>query len=448
MSADEVLASNLWPWPDPLLKRDQAGNVLFVNAAFLQLYGGQVQNWCGKPLAGWPGPVSAGAQRFETRIGAAPDESVFDWVESIMADGNALAIARNVTVFMAPPTSAAEQIIPAKPEPQIQAPVLASEPEQVQETEPKPASAPLAPETATPTPVMETLATAEAKPAPVESQSQQQAAPDIASEFEDTLNKRADEYAYEDNKADKVKQENANIAPPVAEQITMAMPVSTPDVSPETAPTADPTPVPSEPAPIAPPAPLPQEERRMMERRALPIEDSTSVLGSNWRDQVIAKAVGGPAVEENAGEVEDEVATDDFGDALPKPGEGLHILLAEDNAINALLTRTLLEAEGAEVDTVEDGALALDAVGKKKYDLIFMDMRMPNMDGLEATRKIRAYGFDRPIIALTANAFDDDRNACFDSGMNDFMTKPVSAEELSEMVVNWTKDEEKKQLAS
>ena len=84
---------------------------------------------------------------------------------------------------------------------------------------------------------------------------------------------------------------------------------------------------------------------------------------------------------------------------------------------------------------------------KTAYDMIFMDMRMPNMDGLEATRKIRAMDHlskGLPIVALTANAFDDDRNACFDSGMNDFMTKPVSAEELSEMVrVHTGKKEEK-----
>ncbi|HHL43319.1 MAG TPA: response regulator, partial [Hellea balneolensis] len=92
--------------------------------------------------------------------------------------------------------------------------------------------------------------------------------------------------------------------------------------------------------------------------------------------------------------------------------------------------------------------LALEAVKKTNYDLIFMDMRMPNMDGLEATRKIRAYGATLPIIALTANAFDDDRNACFDSGMNDFMTKPVSAEELVEMVTEWTKPENRGRSAA
>ena len=76
---------------------------------------------------------------------------------------------------------------------------------------------------------------------------------------------------------------------------------------------------------------------------------------------------------------------------------------------------------------------------------------MPNMDGLEATRKIRSLsnvGRTLPIIALTANAFDDDRNACFDSGMNDFMTKPVSAEELSEKVRDWTSDDAKQRLAN
>ena len=442
MSADEVLASNLWPWPDPLLKRDQAGNVLFVNAAFLQLYGGQVQDWCGKPLAGWPAPVNAGAQRFETRIGAAPDESVFDWVESVMADGNALAIARNVTVFMTPPAPPAEEIIVAPTEAPIQTPV--------QDAAPTPVLAPPAPEPVAPPPAQEMPK--------LETPVEQQAAPDLTCEFEETLDKRADQYAYDDNKVEQAAAnttpQSTNIAPPVAEQLSMETPAATPEPAPTPAPEQTQVQAPVAPAPEPTPAPMPapqqQQEERMIERRALPIKDSTNVLGSNWRDQVIAKAVGGPAPEdENAENARTSVdIEDEFEDELPKPGSGLHILLAEDNAINALLTRTLLEAEGAEVDTVEDGALALEAVGKKKYDLIFMDMRMPNMDGLESTRKIRAFGYQRPIIALTANAFDDDRNACFDSGMNDFMTKPVSAEELSEMVVTWTKDEAEKKLAS
>ena len=111
----------------------------------------------------------------------------------------------------------------------------------------------------------------------------------------------------------------------------------------------------------------------------------------------------------------------------------------------------MLEADGHTVETVEDGALAVEAMKTKEFDMIFMDMRMPNMDGLESTRKIRALpnvSKDLPIVALTANAFDDDRNACFDSGMNDFMTKPVSAEELSEMVLRWTSSSSEKKMAS
>jgi CheY-like chemotaxis protein len=412
MSADEVLASSLWPWPDPLLKRDRSGLVLFVNAAFLQLYGGQVQDWCGKPLTGWPAPVSVGAQRFETRIGAAPDESVFDWVESTLADGNALAIARNVTIFMAAPTPAPVPV----PQTVEAAPVQIAAPAQ-----PIPEPVPAQP-------------VQSAQPAETAN-----TAPDLSSELADTLNKRADEFAYDDNKAATPAPQSVQAAPPVADQLIQE--AQAPEQEPNFAPAQQTPPPPVQPA-LAP-EPEPQEDKRMMERRALPIEDSENVLGASWRDDVIAKAVGGSASSETAAETM-------LGDStvVARFGEGLQILLAEDNAINALLTRTLLEAEGAEVDTVEDGALALDAVSKKRYDLIFMDMRMPNMDGLEATRKIRAFGFDRPIIALTANAFDDDRNACFDSGMNDFMTKPVSAEELSEIVTNWTKPEEQKKLAS
>ena len=409
MSVDEVLASSLWLWPDPLLKRDRAGQVLFVNAAFLQLYGGQAQDWHGKPLTGWPAPVSSGAQRFETRVGEGVHENVYDWVESAMADGNALSIARNVTVFMTPPQ---QQQAPQIIEPAAQQP------------------APSAQNTAN------VVAAQQATQPPT-----QPPAPSLEVEIEQTRSVRADEFALEDNQAAPHEPTGQALGQVQALKQTVPQDLSAaPGIQAE---------------PEEPKGPAEPEERRMIERRALPIKDSTVVLGSNWRDEVIAKAVGATSPEDEDEPINTKtpagtVQTDEASDNLPgKSAQGLRILLAEDNAINALLTRTLLEAEGAEVDTVEDGALALTAVGQKTYDLIFMDMRMPNMDGLESTRKIRAFGAKMPIIALTANAFDDDRNACFDSGMNDFMTKPVSAEELTEMVENWTKtDEGDKRLAS
>jgi len=123
------------------------------------------------------------------------------------------------------------------------------------------------------------------------------------------------------------------------------------------------------------------------------------------------------------------------------------ILIAEDNKINSQLIKLQLQSFGLESDMVNDGLEVLNAVEKNHYDLVLMDWQMPRMTGLEATRKIRerAGHQDLVIIAVTANAMsDDDSNACLDAGMNDFMTKPVSAEELSEIVGRWTKQREQK----
>ncbi|WP_305307947.1 response regulator [Phenylobacterium sp.] len=109
----------------------------------------------------------------------------------------------------------------------------------------------------------------------------------------------------------------------------------------------------------------------------------------------------------------------------------VRILLAEDNEINTLLTRTLLQEMGCDVACVVNGALAVEAVQRSAFDLILMDMQMPVMDGLEATRRIRALGGALaviPIVAMTANAMQSDQDACYAAGMDDFVSKPIQPE--------------------
>jgi two-component system, sensor histidine kinase and response regulator len=115
------------------------------------------------------------------------------------------------------------------------------------------------------------------------------------------------------------------------------------------------------------------------------------------------------------------------------------VLLAEDNAVNREVALALLADTGLVIDTAEDGAQALAMARAQRYDLILMDMQMPVMDGLQATRALRASanGRDVPIIALTANAFSEDRAACLAAGMNDHIAKPVQAQHLYELLLRW-----------
>jgi hypothetical protein len=110
----------------------------------------------------------------------------------------------------------------------------------------------------------------------------------------------------------------------------------------------------------------------------------------------------------------------------------LRVLVAEDNVVNRKVAVALLARLGLQIDLAVDGREAVDAARDGGYDVILMDMQMPEMDGLEATSIIRTLPLDpQPVIvALTANAFDSDREACLDAGMDDFMTKPFTLDQL------------------
>jgi CheY-like chemotaxis protein len=112
----------------------------------------------------------------------------------------------------------------------------------------------------------------------------------------------------------------------------------------------------------------------------------------------------------------------------------LVVLLAEDNPTNRLLVVKFLEKLGITPDVAHDGLQALERMHAKHYDVVLMDVQMPHMDGLTATRQVRATpDLQQPhIIALTANAFADDKAACLAAGMNDFVSKPVNLNRLRE----------------
>jgi signal transduction histidine kinase/CheY-like chemotaxis protein len=157
-------------------------------------------------------------------------------------------------------------------------------------------------------------------------------------------------------------------------------------------------------------------------------------------------ALNAPALPATAAGAEDDRIT-------PASAVGLRVLLAEDNSINAILARALLEREGCAVECVGNGLEAVQAARTGGHDLILMDVRMPEMDGIQAAKVLRGEGYSGAIVALTADAFEDDRKACLAVGMDDFLTKPLEIAALRAMLAKWgsrawTQSPRKDKLAS
>ena len=132
--------------------------------------------------------------------------------------------------------------------------------------------------------------------------------------------------------------------------------------------------------------------------------------------------------------------------SAPASGKSLAILVAEDNEINALLARALLGKLGHRPTMVANGAAAVAAwraaqAAGTPYDIVLMDVQMPGVDGIEATRQIRAAETEAslrrtPIVALTANAFAEDREACLAAGMDEFLVKPLDRDRLAAVLAD------------
>jgi len=160
----------------------------------------------------------------------------------------------------------------------------------------------------------------------------------------------------------------------------------------------------------------------------------TSIINKPVREKVLADAIVTCFKHGDNSTLSDVPRIDtDFSKKYP-----LHILVAEDNPVNQKWIKKILSKTGYEIDIAENGKVVMEKVSNEQYDMILMDVQMPEMDGLEATRMIRLCLDRQPvIIAMTANAMQGDRDECIQSGMNDYISKPVELNILLAMLEKW-----------
>ena len=161
--------------------------------------------------------------------------------------------------------------------------------------------------------------------------------------------------------------------------------------------------------------------------------DSTPGIGSTFWFTVRLKK------EHTSIHVESVAHSENAETALKRDYSGRRILLVEDEPVSREISQMILGDVGFVVETASDGVEAVNRVRQNRYDLILMDMQMPRMDGMDATRQIRKLpnGAKLPIIAMTANAFVEDRVRCISSGMSDFIIKPTKPEVLFSTLLKW-----------
>jgi two-component system, sensor histidine kinase and response regulator len=143
-------------------------------------------------------------------------------------------------------------------------------------------------------------------------------------------------------------------------------------------------------------------------------------------------------------ELESTLNTIDLEDSLEiKPKIGSKILLAEDNFLSQKLAHRILTNMGMEVTVANNGKIAVDLAKSKSFDLVILDIQMPVMDGIEAAKQMRLFNKKTPILAMTANAFSEDKVLCLKAGMNDYISKPIDPKSLSRALSNWIPEDSK-----